>query len=71
MTTKTRTRVVIETHEQTIIRGSSNKITAQTVPTGQPKRNSLGQGWKALVVKGATVLEPLSRRLKRRDQKPK
>ena len=70
MTEKTRTVVVIESHEQTIIRRVRRTISAQvgTLPSkrpGQEKRKSLGRWWKTVAVKSATVLAPLARRLKR------
>jgi hypothetical protein len=70
MTKKTRTRVVIERHERTIIRSSSSKITAKTAPLPperpvQEKRKLLGRWWKTAALKSATALAPLARRLKR------
>ena len=42
-----------------------------TERTSKKKRRSLGQRCKALALKGATLLKPLSRRLKRRARKTK
>ena len=76
MTEKTRTTVVIESHQQTIVRRSHHTISAQTVTLPperavQEKRNSLGRWWKTIALKSATVLAPLSRRLKTRANERK
>ena len=76
MTEKTRTVVVIESHQQTTIRRSRRTVAAQTVPLPperpvQEKRKPLGRWWKTVALKGAIVLEPLSRRLKTRASKRK
>jgi hypothetical protein len=74
MTEKTKTVVVIERHEQTIVRRSRGTISAQATtqlparPT-QEKRKSLGRWWKTFALKGATVLKPLSRLKTRANQR--
>jgi len=82
MTEKTRTVVVIESHQQTIIRRSRRTVSGQVLTEGavarpsarapsnaaerpvQVKRKSLGRWWKTVALKSATLLAPLSRRLK-------
>ena len=76
MTTKTRTRVVIETHEQTTIRRSRRTITAQvvTLPSEraiQEKRKLLGRWWKTVALKSATVFAPLAGLKRRGNGQPK
>ena len=68
MTEKTRTVVVFESHQQTIIRRSRRTVTAQVVPlpTVRPARKEhtwLGAWWRLVSRKGAKVFAPLSRRL--------
>jgi hypothetical protein len=86
MPEKTKTTVVIESHEQTIIRRSRRTISSgefpiavnpaelarlsetvssdQTEPVVEQKRHSLGACLKTIAMKSATVLAPLSHRLK-------
>jgi hypothetical protein len=76
MPDKTKTTVVIERHEQTIIRRSRRTVTAhvRTLPPErviQEKRKSPGRWWKTVALKSATVLAPLSRRLKTRANERK
>jgi hypothetical protein len=70
MTEKTRTIVLIESHEQTTIRRSRRTITAQVVTLPperaiQEKRKLLRRWWKTVALKSATVFAPLTG-LKRR-----
>jgi hypothetical protein len=76
MPDKTKTIVVIESHQQTIVRRSRRTVIAQTVTlpperTVQEKRKSLGRWWKTVALKTATVLAPLSSRLKTRANERK
>ena len=76
MTDKRKTIVVIESHEQTVIRRSRRVTTSQlvTLPATvdvQVKRKSPRRWWTTVALKSATVLAPLSRRLKTRVKEPK
>ena len=69
MTEKTKTTVVIESHQQTVIRRSRRTITTQTTEapidiTIEEPPKPLSRWWKRIALKGATVLAPLSRRLR-------
>ena len=93
MPEKTKTTVVIESHEQTIIRRSRRTISSgefpiaadpaeqarlservssdETKPVVERKRQSLGACLKTIATKSATVLAPLSHRLKARASERK
>ena len=89
MPDKTKTTVVIERHEQTIIRRSRRTVSGQVVDDGavarpsgrassdgteravEEKRRSPGRWWKTVALKSATVLAPLSGRLKARANERK
>ena len=78
MPDKTRTVVVIESHEQTIIRRSRRTVSGQVVADdagARPRlpqpgsadgvgRRCFGALWRRVALKGATVFAPWSRRLK-------
>ena len=69
MTEKTKTIVVIESHQQTIIRRTRRMSAAQVVtlpaePAVQENRNLLGRWWQAVALKSAAVFAPV-RGLKR------
>ena len=71
-----KTKVVIESHEQTTIRRSRRVISSQVVTqppkrASQENRKSLGRWWKTVTLKSATVLAPLSRRLKTKGNEGK
>ena len=60
MTEKTRTVVVIESHQQTIVRRSRRTFTTQpvTLPAERPAKKHrawLGPWWKTVTLKSATV----------------
>jgi len=80
MPDKTKTVVIIESHEQTIIRRSRRVIGSLVVTqpperAGQENRKSLGRWWKTVSLKTAKVLAHfrlnLSRRLKTRANEHK
>jgi hypothetical protein len=76
MTEKTRTIVVIESHEQTIIRRARRTISAQVVTLPpehavQEKRKSLGRWWKRVALKSATAFAPLRGLKRSRNGQPK
>ena len=69
MKEKTRTTVVIESHEQTIIRRSRRTISEPVAPLPAKRLARkhyawLGAWWKTVALKGVTVFAPWSRRLK-------
>jgi hypothetical protein len=76
MTEKTTTVVVIESHEQTIIRRSRRTVSSELLTQGvssdeterpaKKDRQWFGAWWRRVTQKGATGLAPWSRRMKTR-----
>lgn len=76
MTQKTTTIVVIESHQQTIVRRSRRTVSSELLTQGASSdeterpakrgRRWLGTWWRKVIKKSATVLAPLSHRLKTR-----
>ena len=76
MTDKTKTVVVIESHEQTIIRRSRRTVSGQVLMDGEGRASSdateravlvkpKGRWWLAIALKGVSVFSHWSRRLQR------
>ena len=70
MTEKSRTVMVIESHQQTIIRRSHRTVTAPVVEPAErtvpDKRKSPERWWKIFTLKTAMALSSWSRRLRTR-----